>query len=274
MPARDEDPKPESEFSLTVARALQILLSFTDGRSELGISELARELSQHKVSVQRNMRALEKFDFVEQNPVTRKYRIGVQVHRLGRLFAYSRLVEEHAEPLMQDLVADTGYTAYLATLRKGKMVIISSLEGGGPIRFSIPVGTVLPLNGTAVGKAALSALNESEQQAILKDADLRGPDLARFLREVSQARKEGYAAVDSKHFPGAGAVAAPILDVGGRLIAVVSLGYAVGQVTPEKVVALGRQIQVAAREIARRQAHDEKRSGATEPRRTGSRRRP
>ena len=270
MAARKDNPEPESEFSLTVARALQILLSFSEGRSELGISELARELSQHKVSVQRNMRALEKYDFVEKNPETRKYRIGVQVHRLGRLFAYSRLLENHAEPLMQDLVADTGYTAYLAALKQGKMIIISSLEGDGPIRFSIPVGTVLPMHGTAVGKAALSVLGEAEQQAILRTTDLRGPALARFVREISQARKNGYATVASEHFPGVGAVASPILDAQGKLIAVVSLGFAVGQVTPEKVVGLGRQIQGAAGEIARRNAQDEKRWSAAEPRRKGA----
>jgi DNA-binding IclR family transcriptional regulator len=267
MTGNDLDPKSESEFSLTVARALQILLSFGDGRSELGISELGRELSQHKVSVQRNMRALEKYGFVEQNPVTRKYRIGVQVHRLGRLFAYSRLVETHAEPLMQDLVTDTGYTSYLATLRKGKMVIIASYEGNGPIRFSIPVGTVLPIPGTAVGKAALSVLDDEEQQAVLRTTDLAGAELKRFLRELAQARKAGFATVDSKHFPGVGAVAAPILDSRGQLIAVVSIGFAVGQATRAKVLALGRQIQTTAGEIARRLALDEKRSSSAEPRR-------
>lgn len=54
---------------------------------------LARELSPHKISVQRNMRALEKYDVVEKNPQSRTYRIGVEVYRLGRLFAYSRLLE-------------------------------------------------------------------------------------------------------------------------------------------------------------------------------------
>jgi DNA-binding IclR family transcriptional regulator len=268
MTANDLDPKAESEFSLTVARALQILLSFGDGRSELGISELGRELSQHKVSVQRNMRALEKFGFVEQNPVTRKYRIGVQVHRLGRLFAYSRLVETHAEPLMQDLVADTGYTSYLATLRKGKMLIIASYEGDGPIRFSIPVGTVLPLHGTAVGKAALSALDDDEREAVLRTTDLGGSEQKRFLREVADARKAGFASVESKHFPGVGAVAAPILDTKRQLIAVVSLGFAVGQVTRAEVVELGRQIQATAGEIARRLAVDERRLNSTGPRQT------
>jgi IclR family acetate operon transcriptional repressor len=267
MTANDLDPKAESEFSLTVARALQILLSFGDGRSELGISELGRELSQHKVSVQRNMRALEKYGFVEQNPVTRKYRIGVQVHRLGRLFAYSRLVETHAEPLMQDLVTDTGYTSYLATLRKGKMLIIASYEGNGPIRFSIPVGTVLPIPGTAVGKAALSVLDDEEQQAVLRTTDLAGAELKRFLRELAEVRKAGFATVDSKHFPGVGAVAAPILGSQGQLVAVVSIGFAVGQATRAKVLELGRQIQTTAGEIARRLALDEKRSSSAEPRR-------
>lgn len=267
MPTRKDNPEAESEFSLTVARALQILLSFSEGRSEVGISELARDLSQHKVSVQRNMRALEKYGFVEQNPETRKYRIGVQVYRIGRLFAYSRLLESHAEPLMQDLVADTGYTAYLAALKQGKMIIISSHEGNGPIRFSIPVGTVLPLRGTAVGKAALSVLDGAEQEPLLRGADLRGAELARFVREISQARKNGYATVASEHFPGVGAVASPILDTHGKLVAVVSLGFAVGQVTSEKVAALGQRIHDVAAEIARRHEQDEKRRSATEPRR-------
>lgn len=270
MAARKNKPRSEPEFSLTVARALQILLSFSADRSELGISELARELSQHKVSVQRNMRALEKYQFVEKNPETRKYRIGVQAYRLGRLFTYSRLLENHAEPLIQELVANTGYTAYLAVLQQGKVVILSSLEGNGPIRFSIPVGTVLPVYGTAVGKAALSALGEADLEKVLNSIDLDGPDLARFVREVSLARKNGYATAANEHFPGVGAVASPILDARNRLVAVVSLGFAVGQVTPGNVAALGRRINGAAREIARRYAQDEKHWGMTEPRRNAA----
>jgi IclR family KDG regulon transcriptional repressor len=266
MAARKDSPEPESEFSLTVARALQILLSFAEGRSELGISELARELSQHKVSVQRNMRALEKYDFVEKNPETRKYRIGLQVYRLGRLFAYSRLLENHAEPLMQELVAETGYSAYLAAMKQGRMIIISSLEGNGPLRFSIPVGTILPLAGTAVGKAALSSLDDQEVQASVPATGLHGADVTRFLREIAQARKIGYATVSSEHYPGVGAVASPIVDAAGKLIAVVSLGFAVGQVAPEKVATLGRKIKDAASEIARRQAQDETRWSASQPR--------
>ena len=95
----------------------------------------------------------------------------------------------------------------------------------------------------------------------------RRPDAEGFLREVSQARKTGYATVSSEHYPGVGAVASPIVDAAGKLIAVVSLGFAVGQVAPQKVAALGRKIQDAAREIARRQAQDETRWSATQPRR-------
>lgn len=66
---------------------------------------------------------------------------------------------------MQDLVAETGYSARLAAMKQGRTIIISSLQGNGPLRFSSPVGTCLPWHGTAVGKAALRALDELEVQA-------------------------------------------------------------------------------------------------------------
>ena len=78
------------------------------------------------------------------------------------------------------------------------MEIQDSLEGGGRIRYSIPVGERLPIYCTATGKAALSALEVGQAEEILKNSVLEHKTAfsitkrSELLREIEHTRQRGY----------------------------------------------------------------------------------
>ena len=140
------------EFSLSASRALQILSAFSPGQLDLGVSELSRMLGLSKPSVARFLSALERHRYVEQDPVTRRFSLGSEVYRLGSLFTpFGRLVAL-ARPILDELVAASGFTAYLSIRRQDAMVLLAAVEGPGPIRYSIPVGHILPLHSSATAR--------------------------------------------------------------------------------------------------------------------------
>lgn len=243
--------RSESEFSLTASRALQVLTAFSADRPELGVSELSRALSLSKPAVQRLVHALEMNLFLDQNPETRKYRIGVQAYYIGRLFAYSRLLEGPAQAVIQNLVADTGYTCYLALLRHDQMIIVATVEGSGPIRYSMPVGTRLAAHNTATGKAGLSRLPKPELDALIERNKRAIDNVVELRAELASIRARGFSTIWGEAIPGVGAVSAPITDAAGHLIAVLCLGFAIGQVTKRDVPQLGNKIVKAAREMGK-----------------------
>jgi IclR family acetate operon transcriptional repressor len=208
--------------------------------------------------VHRLVQALERHRFLDHNPATRKYRIGVEAFRIGSLFP--RPLERDAHPFMRELVENTGFTSYLSVLRDASMVITASVEGSGRIRYSIPVGEQLPVHCTATGKAALAALEEPAVEAILKRAGLPRrtsntlTDLRKLKAELAAIRARGYSVNWEENTPGVGSVAAAIANAGDGFVPVLSIGFATSQLERKDVPALGERVAKAAKEIGKRHA--------------------
>ena len=253
-----------TDYSLTVSKALQILTSFDRQQSEKGISELSRELSLSKTSVQRLVYSLERHEFLHHNPVTRKYSIGAQAFRVGSLYQWSTKVRQLARPQMKALVEETGFTCYLSSMQGASMEIQDSLEGGGRIRYSIPVGERLPIYCTATGKAALSALEVGQAEEILKNSVLEHKTAfsitkrSELLREIEHTRQRGYSTNWEENNLGVASVAAPILSSHLGELFVLSLGFATSQLKKPALTQLGVLVKSKAKHIAKLLESDDK----------------
>jgi DNA-binding IclR family transcriptional regulator len=254
-PARSQGA---AEFSLTASRALQLLAAYESNRAEMGVSELARALGLSRTAVQRLVQTLEMHQFLEQNPRSRKYRIGVQAFRIGNLFAHGRQLETLARPEIDALVAATGFTVYLSVLRHDAMVLTAAVESPGPMRYFAQVGQRLPLHSTAAGKAALAFLPPSVATAHLDRTGLRAvtphtlTDRAALVADLAAVRERGHSLNWEENIPGVASIAAPILDPAGDLVAVLAIAFATSQVERRQLGALGAQVVRAAAAIASR----------------------
>lgn len=247
-----------SEFSLTVSRALQLLSSFNAGTPSLGLTELSLSLGISKAAVSRLLQALEMHRFVEQNRQTRKYRVGAEAFRVGALFRPRQNIEEVAADLMKALVAKTGFTSYISVLSQDAMVLTYAVEGSGPVRYSLPVGTQIALHASATGKAALAALSDLEVSTTLARTGMKectprtATEPRRLQADIDQIRACGYAINWEERTVGVGSVAAAILGRNKELLAVLSIGFATSQVARGDMPHLGERVLDKAREIASR----------------------
>lgn len=246
-----------SSFSMSVDRAMELLGLFGPERTEIGVSEMSRALKLPKASVQRMVLALVRHDFLDQSPQSRKYRIGIGAFQVGSLFVNSRRLERTAEPVMRETVAELGHTCQFSVLRSGLMVVTASVEGSGPIKYSVPVGYQLPLSTSAVGKAMLSLMADDEIDAILARGGMprRTPhsvtDPGRLKAELHATRERGYSVNWEENQPGVGSVAAPIVSPDGRPAAVLSIGFPVSFVARSEIPSLGKAIVSKATDVAR-----------------------
>lgn len=241
--------------SLSGWHAMQLLHLFAN-RPEMGVSEMARALTISKTAVQRLVNALVKFDFLEQDSSTRRYRIGVGALYIGSLYLKGRSLENEARPFMRDTVRDLGHTCQLAVLHDGAMIITVSIEGPGPIKYSVPVGHRLPVHASATGKAVLAMRENAEVEQILANIgmpqrtakSLRTPTaMKEFLRQV---RTRGYATNWEENQMGIGSIAAPIAD--GHSACAVGIAFPVSAVRKTEIPVLGARVVECARAISRR----------------------
>lgn len=244
------------EFSLSVSRALRILSSFTHEQPELGLSEISRSLSLSKASVSRFLQALEMHGFVDQNPQSRKYRPGPETARIGSLYLAGGLLKQIALPVMGALVGRFGFTSYLSTLKDDRMLILVSVEGTGPIKYSIPVGSKLPVHSTATGKAALAQMDSDQVSALIARTGL--PQRTKqtitqrtvMARRLAEIRARGYSTNWEESTVGIASVAAAVCNSDAMPLCYLSLGFATSQIKREQMAGLGREVKAAAEELA------------------------
>lgn len=245
---------PDVEFSLTVSRALTVLSMFSRKRPTLALSEISKETKLSKASVLRFMQALILHGYVEQDAVTRKYRPGFEAFRIGSLVGGLGL-RTIALPIMRFLTSETGFTSYLSVMFRDHMMPIASVEGNGPLRLNIPIGEQIPLHSTSTGQAALSVLDDAEVCRLLRDCTFvtnspRAPaSLPQLLKRLAEVRSQGYALSWEMSSPGVGSVSSPAVGPDGRVAAVMTLGFGIGQVEKAACGALGLKVNRAAKQL-------------------------
>ena len=230
----------------SVDRALGIL-EVLARTGEAGITEIAAELGVHKSTAFRLVATLEAHRLVEQTSDRGRYRLGVGILRLaGATAARLDLVQE-ARPICRQLAADTGETVNVAVLSGNSALYLDQVAGSSALQPHNWVGQHMPLHATSNGKVLLSGLDETSLDAV---ADTLAPYTphtitrrARLREELDRVREQGYALAIDELEVGLTAVAAPVHNAHGDLVASISVSGPTFRLTPERldhVVALVR----------------------------------
>ena len=85
LPTLPRSASSKTSSVRSIERAITILKAFSPEKEELSVTELGRQLGLHKSTVSRLLTSLQREGLVENNPVTRKYRLGITLVALGGL---------------------------------------------------------------------------------------------------------------------------------------------------------------------------------------------
>ena len=247
----------ETRYSApSVKKAFKILHAIADSSYGLGVSELAKELRIGKSTVHGITLALEELGVLLRDPVHKKFGVGSTLLELGRK-AYSKIeLWDVARIPMETLMREVGETVFLGTLNGDHVTILNVVESHHELKITSPPGTRLPLLVGATGRVFLSQLEGRKANEIIQRIGLvrytskSVTDPKKFLKEVAEAQKKGYAIDREEYILGVTAVAAPILTTSLPPAGIWVAGFSPGfnDQRMEKVVS---EIQVAAREIRR-----------------------
>jgi len=239
----------------TVGKAVPLLELFTLAEPEIGLSELARNAGLDKATTRRLLVALINGRLVEQEPRSRRYRLGAGLSRLARIrdahFPFVRV----AAPVARALALETGETVHVSEFSAGALLTVDVALSAKANRVNVDVGQVLPLHGTASGIAFLSACDGAAA-----DAYLGGP-LDKFtphtvasregvMEAVRAAAAHGYSRSAQGYEEGVHSVAAPIFGADGRAIGTLAVASPVSRIDDAVAVRQGEAAVRAAREIS------------------------
>ena len=108
----------------TVTKALELLDHFSALRSEIGLGDFVRLTGRDKATVHRHLAELEQNGFLEQDAVSRAYRIGPALLRLAAVREAAFPVRRLLRPIVTDLAEAVGELAH-ATLLQGCLLYTS-----------------------------------------------------------------------------------------------------------------------------------------------------
>ena len=194
-------PDTGTGTSQSLERGLAILSAFDSDRPLIGVSELSRELELSRSTAHRYIATLAQLGYLQQDPDSKRYRLGPKVLDLGFSAINSMDVREISAPHLRRLSDETGHTVNLAILDGTDVVYIERCRTAQPgqreIDLNLHVGARLPAYCTAMGKAILAFLPDERREDIIARIEFtpRGPNTITDPR----AFREGWADPDRRH---------------------------------------------------------------------------
>jgi IclR family pca regulon transcriptional regulator len=235
----------EPRYSQSLARGLAILRCFTPERPVLGIADIADELGMSRSTTHRYVITLVALGYLEQG-ASRKYRLGLRSTDLGMVAVDSTELHEPAHLALGELREQTSCTASLAVLEKAEIVYLDRVRGFGREQgtgdLGLGPGSRLPAYCTAMGKLLLASLPELEQRDLIAEMKLtkRGPNTITskkaLLAELEVIGEESFAVNDGELAAGRCAIAAPVMDESGEVVAAASLSARSSTISVEKMI--------------------------------------
>jgi IclR family transcriptional regulator, KDG regulon repressor len=220
----------DSGPSKSLQKALRILTYMGEKAPEAGITQLASELGLTKGTVHRLLNTMERFELIERNAETERYRLGLKLHQLGNKAVESRTLRSEARRLLLEMSRRSHETVSLAVPAGSGVICLDRMDSPHTIiTVCTPVGAMFPAHCTAAGKAILAYMSEGEINEIVRRNGQRQytqftigqlPDLKENLRLI---RQRGYAVDHQELERGLSGVAAPVLTAHERVIAAVGI---------------------------------------------------
>ena len=241
----------------SVQRAAALLKVFDNGPAELGVSELSRMTRLHKSTASRLLATMEREGLLERVPGTEKYRLGFMLVRLAGQVTHFGDIRATARPVLIELAEASRETVHLAVLDEGEVINIEQISGPHLVRDTNWVGRRTPLHCVANGKALLAFRPASEiarvlAQPLARFTERTIDDPAALRAELALVRERGYAQALGEAEVGLNAVAAPVRDNTGQVVAAVSISGPAYRVTADRIADLGALAILAARQISAR----------------------
>lgn len=155
-----DDTKLRTRGVEAVDKALRVLGLFKDGAPELSLNEISQRSGIVKSSALRLLVSLRLAGYVTMTP-DKRYRIGVEVFRLGQVYRQTFKLEHVVRPALATLVAETGESGSFYHREGGKRVCLFREDTKQVLREHIAEGESVDIGRGAAGRVLTTFEQES-----------------------------------------------------------------------------------------------------------------
>ncbi len=238
----------------TLRKGLTALEVLARAEGPLTLTELTHRLQESPTVVFRLLRTLLEQGYVEQDPTSKRYHLGLQAWEIGHRAVRGHRLLDVARPVLGWLAQVTGETSLLAVLRGTDVLYLDVLPGSSPLRVCLEPGGRAPAYASASGKAMLAHRPDvvprvlaTRMKRITRHTLTRPSQLRARLAEI---RRTGLSLSRGERREEIASVAAPVFDARGDCVAAVSLAGPATRFRDETLEELKRHVRKASAEIS------------------------
>lgn len=250
-----EDPWPESRpVAATVEKALQVIEALSAAKGPCGVTQLSRDLRLNKSTVYRLLETLRRYGYVRQDDDLSRYTLTPKLWQLGVGVIRDSTVHSVAPAYLRAAADASGETVLLAIPDGDHVLVSDKVDSSQSLRIVSPIGSRLPAYCTALGRAMLFDADEASLRLLLSNAkrftEHTVTRVEALVAAVRVARREGYSVAVDEYLDGVTAVAAPVRDSTGEIVASLAITAPTSRLGQSEIERLGREAVEAAAAIS------------------------
>lgn len=239
----------------TVVKSLGILKLFYF-HHQLTLQEMVDLSGMPKTSVHRQVKALEEMEFLTRDQEG-KYTLGLIFLELGQLVSERLDIRRLALPLMCRLRDEMKEAVNLIVREGDEAIYIEKVDTNNPVRLYTRVGRRTPLYAGACSRILLAYMPEEEAEHYMNQTELKAiasgtiTDRARLRQLIAEVKANGYSVSYAELEDYSAAVAAPIFNHRGQVVAGISMAGLEAHYRGKNLPLLVEKIKQTARDISR-----------------------
>lgn len=233
----------------SVERALDILQLVAASASGAGLTEIAGQVRLPKSTVYRLLATLEARGFVRRDAATEHFHLGLRALDLASRFFEGDDLTGAALPEMQRLRDQVDETVSLYVRDDQERVRVQKVESRQAVRRVVQIGQRSPLYIGASGKVLLAYSDSPTFRQVIEGLPERF-DKDNLLRQLDRVRQDGYAVSIEEREIGTSAVAAPVFNRAGAVVAALCVSGPSNRFDRETIALYGQAVAEGARRLS------------------------
>jgi IclR family pca regulon transcriptional regulator len=206
-----------------LAKGLAVIRAFTREHAALSLSDVARSTHMPAATARRCLLTLEESGYVTRNG--RDFLLRPKVLELGAAYLESMNIEQLTRTHLEELARNSSDSAALCVLDGVEIVYVARASVRTLVRLEAHVGSRFPAHATSTGRVLLAGVSEERLQHYFEIARPEAltehtvTDIAKLRSLIDECRRTGYSVVADELAYGVIALAVPVLDQQGRVVA-------------------------------------------------------
>lgn len=241
----------------TITKVCRVLGEFRS-RPSMGVTDIARRTDLLPSDVHRILTSLESCGYIEQDPQTKRYRLGCGLLKLSLTTCERMSLREAGKPLLKRISDQLDATAHMAMFdgRELEIFLVEQIDRPGRTLFRPRLGLPSGPHCTALGKTILASMDDEvirsavEKNGLPRMTTHTITDRGQLEREFARIRQQGYGIDREECVEGACCIGAPVRDGNGAVVASISASMLAHQFYRWDEARLGSLMKQAAAELS------------------------